>query len=363
MSENPSDNFDNEELAKVIENFDFDVEEHGDVEEILEAEILAPDVNPEDVEDKSLRQIVAEQNSQAEQVAVAFLKKVLRLRFVKIDREQFLRSELKQRWVSDEDIERAISTDVVTAGIKPEILDDIAKSAIDFETRKSSALSFASGLGGVFVMAGSLPADLVQYYVHAFRVMQKLAYVYGWKSFFEQSDEVSDEVLAQFATFLGVMLGVGGAANGIRNFMVQMAAPAIQKNLARKALTKTAWYPIVKKTLRMVGVKITRDSVGRAAGKVVPVVGGVIGGSMTYVALRSESRRLQSTLREIPAPHSTSGVSYFGVDLTKADEEAGEVKTSATARLAGAVRDNASAWKSKARLPFRQGKSKDPEAE
>ena len=32
-------------------------------------------------------------------------------------------------------------------------------------------------------MAGTIPADMTQYYVHAFRIMQKLAYLYGWQTF------------------------------------------------------------------------------------------------------------------------------------------------------------------------------------
>ena len=338
--------FDDDGIGKEIGEFDFKPEQYGDVEDILSDEGAVPDSDSPETSGQSAAGMAAEANREAEKVAVAFLKKVLRLRSVQIDREQFLRSELKKRWVSDADIERAIATDVITAGINPEILDDIAKSAITFETRKSSALSAAAGLPGALGMVATVPADVTQYYVHAFRIMQKLAYVYGWTAFFDQAEEVSDEVLAQFATFFGVMLGVAGAANGVRTFIAQMAAPAIQKNVAKKALTKTAWYPVMKKTLRLVGVKITRDSVGRAAGKAVPVVGGVISGSMTYVALKSQSKRLQATLREIPAPNGVATTSYFGVDLTEprgAVEKAEQAKasriTSTVSAAAGSLKN------------------------
>lgn len=290
-----------EDSAREIQEFEFNPEEYADVEEILEDDALEPESGEQDVEGASIADTVEGQNSEAEKVAVAFLKKVLRLRGVRIDREQFLRAELKQRWVSDADIERAIAADTVAAGISANLLDDIAESAIRFETGKASVFSAAMGLGGPAVMAVGLPADLMQYYVHAFRVMQKLAYTYGWTSFFDEAEEVTDEVLAQFVVFLGVMLGVGGAANGVKAF-AQAAAPAVQKNIAKKALTKTSWYPVLKKTLRVVGVKITRDSVGKAVGKALPIVGGVVSGSMTFVALRSQAKRLRTTLREIPAP-------------------------------------------------------------
>lgn len=238
----------------------------------------------------------------SERLALEFLQKALRLRGARIDREQFLRTQLKQAGIDDADITVAIEQGTIAAGIPQSVLDEIARSSINLETNKSTALSIAAGFGGLPAMAATLPADVLQYYVHAFRIMQKLAYTYGWKDFMKDADEVTDEVLAQFLVFLGVMMGVGGAANALRSFAGKVAGPAIGKKVAASALTKTAWYPIIKKVLAQVGVKITKGSVGKAVTKSVPVFGGVVGGSMTYVALRGESKRLQKTLCDIPAP-------------------------------------------------------------
>ena len=41
--------------------------------------------------------------------------------------------------------------------------------------------------------------------------MQKLAYLYGWQTFFEECDDVDDETLYEMAVLLGVMMGVGSA--------------------------------------------------------------------------------------------------------------------------------------------------------
>lgn len=342
MRDRTFDSSDNPEFSHEIEGFEFDPGDFGDVRKVLEGGTMEDHEQTPMVGDKTASEVIYLQDREAEKVAAAFFKKVLRLRGVRIDREQFLRSELKQRRVEEADIERAIATDVITAGINPEILDDIARCAIVFETRKSSALSAAAGFGGVLTMAATVPADLTQYYVHAFRVMQKLAFAYGWTSFFDETDEVSDEVLAQFAIFLAAMLGVGGAANGIRAFMAQTAAPAIRKSVASKALTKTVWYPVMKKTLRMVGVKVTKDTVGKAAAKTVPVLGSVVAGSMTFVALKRQSERLQVTLRSIPSPTGNAGVSYFCVDLFEASEMGRRPKRGGAFRLAGVMKKSAS---------------------
>ena len=127
-------------------------------------------------------------------------------------REDFLRQELRKLHLSDAQIERAIARDPVSAGISRTLLDKLANDAISFETKKSTVLSFTAGIPGGLAMLGTVPADLTQYYVHSLRIMQKLAYLYGWKEFLADLDEVDDETIAQMGLFFGIMLGVAGAA-------------------------------------------------------------------------------------------------------------------------------------------------------
>ena len=275
------------------------------VDEVFDAEPveLGADVPETGQADQSINDLIGEQNREAEEFAKSFLKTVLRLRGVRIEREQFLRSELHKRGIAREVIDEAIATSPAAAGIDVVLLDDMANAAIAFETRKSSALSFAAGLPGGFGLLATGPGDVTQFYVHAFRVMQKTAYVYGWQSFLEDSKEVDDETLGKLSMFLGVMLGVGGASSSLTVFAASVARPAIQKQVAGKALTKTTWYPVMKSTLRVIGVKLTKDSLAKTVTKVVPVAGGVISGGMTFVTLRGQSKRLMEHLRELPPPN------------------------------------------------------------
>ena len=279
--------------------------------------------------------LIGEQNREAEEFAKSFLKTVLRLRGVRIDREQFLRSELHKRGIAREVIDEAIATSPAAAGIDVVLLDDMANAAIAFETRKSSALSFAAGLPGGFGLLATVPGDVTQFYVHAFRVMQKTAYVYGWQSFLEDSKEVDDETLGKLSMFLGVMLGVGGASSSLTVFAASVARPAIQKQVAGKALTKTTWYPVMKSTLRVIGVKLTKDSLAKTVTKVVPVAGGVISGGMTFVTLRGQSKRLMEHLRELPPPNVDAA--EWRALVTRADAEEALRDNSVLSSVGGAV--------------------------
>ncbi len=307
------------------------------VDEVFDAEPveLGADVPETGQADQSINDLIGEQNREAEEFAKSFLKTVLRLRGVRIDREQFLRSELHKRGIAREVIDEAIATSPAAAGIDVVLLDDMANAAIAFETRKSSALSFAAGLPGGFGLLATVPGDVTQFYVHAFRVMQKTAYVYGWQSFLEDSKEVDDETLGKLSMFLGVMLGVGGASSSLTVFAASVARPAIQKQVAGKALTKTTWYPVMKSTLRVIGVKLTKDSLAKTVTKVVPVAGGVISGGMTFVTLRGQSKRLMEHLRELPPPNVDAA--EWRALVTHADAEEALRDNSVLSSVGGAV--------------------------
>ena len=307
------------------------------VDEVFDAEPveLGADVPETGQADQSINGLIGEQNREAEEFAKSFLKTVLRLRGVRIDREQFLRSELHKRGIAREVIDEAIATSPAAAGIDVVLLDDMANAAIAFETRKSSALSFAAGLPGGFGLLATVPGDVTQFYVHAFRVMQKTAYVYGWQSFLEDSKEVDDETLGKLSMFLGVMLGVGGASSSLTVFAASVARPAIQKQVAGKALTKTTWYPVMKSTLRVIGVKLTKDSLAKTVTKVVPVAGGVISGGMTFVTLRGQSKRLMEHLRELPPPNVDAA--EWRALVTRADAEEALRDNSVLSSVGGAV--------------------------
>lgn len=251
--------------------------------------------------DDELRGITAEQASSAELHGLDFLKKVVRFPGVRINRDEFLRQELTKLRASEEVIERALATSPALAGVPLLALDTLADETITYETNKSAALSFAAGLPGGFAMLGTIPADLMQYYAHALRIMQKLVYLYGWRDLLADVDD-DDEMLGVLAVFFGVMLGVGGAAQSLTAFARIAAKTAYQKHVTKRALMSITWYPVVKYSLRVIGINITKSSFTKGASKIVPVIGGFVSSGLTFMALQTQSARLKGHLRELPPP-------------------------------------------------------------
>lgn len=251
------------------------------------------------------------QQPEVEQRALEFLAKVVRVPGVRVNRDEFLRQELRKLHLSDDAIARALSSNPMMAGVSLAQIDRLAEEAISYETNKSAAISFVAGIPGGFAMLGTIPADLMQYYAHALRIMQKLAYLYGWGELLPDGRDADDDTLGVLAVFFGVMLGVGGAAQSLTAFARVAAKTAYQNHATKRALMSITWYPVVKHSLRLIGINITKSTAAKGFSKIVPVIGGFVSSGLTFMALQSQSALLKEHLREIPPP---------GVDVDEWDQ-------------------------------------------
>ena len=242
------------------------------------------------------------QQPEPEQRALDFLAKVVRVPGVRVNREEFLRQEIRKLHMGDYAIQRAIDSNPLLAGVSLTAIDRLADEAISYETNKSAAISFVAGIPGGFAMLGTIPADLMQYYAHALRIMQKLAYLYGWGELLPDSRDADDDTLGMLAVFFGVMLGVGGAAQSLTAFARVAAKTAYQNHATKRALMSITWYPVVKHSLRLIGINITKSTAAKGFSKIVPVIGGFVSSGLTFMALQSQSALLKEHLREIPPP-------------------------------------------------------------
>ena len=242
------------------------------------------------------------QQAEPEQRALEFLAKVVRVPGVRVNREEFLHQELRKLHMGDDAIQRAIDSNPLLAGVSLTEIDRLAEEAISYETNKSAAISFVAGIPGGFAMLGTIPADLMQYYAHALRIMQKLAYLYGWGDLLPDGRDADDDTLGVLAVFFGVMLGVGGAAQSLTAFARVAAKTAYRNHATKRALMSITWYPVVKHSLRLIGINITKSTAAKGFSKIVPVIGGFVSSGLTFMALQSQSALLKEHLREIPPP-------------------------------------------------------------
>ena len=216
------------------------------------------------------------------------------LPYCKIDREEFLTKELKNR-VSPTQLADALENGTIRAGIPIHILDDAASGTIAFETSKVTLISTAAGIPGGLAMLGTVPTDLAQFYAHVFRIAQKLAYTYGSKEL-----DLTDGTQNVLMLYLGGMFGVKAASSALAKLAAANAAK-IGARVAAKPLSKYAIYNISKRVLAWIGVKLTKKAVGQTITKAVPVVSGVLSGGLSIATYLPMAKKLQKELSKYAA--------------------------------------------------------------
>lgn len=86
--------------------------------------------------------------------------------------------------------------------------------------------------------------------------------------------------------------------DGQRRIPEKALATGVEKKLINTALTKGAIYPIVKNVAKWFGVKMTKEVFAGFFKKTIPVVGGVIGGGLTYATFKPCCYRLKDSLKD-----------------------------------------------------------------
>ena len=215
----------------------------------------------------------------------------------RIDRASFLKKELSKR-CPEQQVEAAINSTPSKAGITKSITSQIANGSIRLHLTQVTSLSFLAGLPGGWWMAGTIPADLAQFFYQAIQLSQKLAYIYGWPEFYIE-DEVDDETLLEITLFIGVMFGAQAASKVIAE-LAERVSMQIATRLPKAALTEYGLYNLAKQVAKWIGVKLTKQSASRVASKIVPILGGIVSGGISYFTMRTMAKRLNRHLGSLP---------------------------------------------------------------
>jgi len=239
-----------------------------------------------------------DQNGNGELDIADIIALAVKLPGIHINRDAFLKKELYKNH-PEKVIEAAIASTPAAAGIEEGEIEKIADEVIKYERNCVSGISAALGTPGGWAMAATIPADIVQYYGYTLRATQKLLYLYGFPEIDSEEEgiQLDHETLNTIILCLGVMNGVAGANNAIKG-MAKALAVGVEKKLLNAALTKGAFYPFVKKTMTWFGIKLTKTVFAGFFKKAIPVIGGVVGGGITYMSFKPCCYRLKEALSD-----------------------------------------------------------------
>ncbi|MFE7060790.1 EcsC family protein [Sutcliffiella sp. NPDC057660] len=145
-----------------------------------------------------------------------------------------------------------------------------ANSLIRWQNTKSATSGYLSGLGGLIVMPVAIPANITSVILVQIRMVAAIAHMGG-------HDLKSDEV----KTFVYACLVGNGAKDVLKNSGIQ-----IGKKLAISGIKKIPGE-VIKKINQAVGFRLLTKFGEKGIinlGKMVPIAGGVIGGTVDAVS-------------------------------------------------------------------------------
>lgn len=211
---------------------------------------------------------------------------------VKVDRRKFLAEQFASK---TENLEELLDLGPVEARVKREDIIYLSKKLILSRTSQSSIASFVTGIPGGLAMAATIPADILQFFGMSLRLAQELSYLYGAQDLWLDGKLDNDKVKNQLILYCGVMFGVSGAVSGVRVLSTQLSNTVLKK-IPQKALTKTFWYPIIKKIANAVGISLTKKTFAQGVSKAVPIIGGLVSGGINFASMVPMANRLNDTL-------------------------------------------------------------------
>ncbi|PTY39345.1 EcsC family protein [Brachyspira hampsonii] len=227
-----------------------------------------------------------------EKSILSFIKTVSNMPLVKIDKHKYLVSTFASEYPSL--LKDILEKGAYDAGVPLNIIDEKSREAINYEIGKSAAISFVSGLPGGIIGIGAVPADTVQFLMHALRIVQKLCYISGLPSF-TLGDSMTDDDACLAAVYIGAMFEDKEAI---------LALNSIWKAIAEKSMrigfrvTSVVGYAVVSSILKSIGIKISSKGFMKSVSKALPLIGGAVSAGFTYTSLQKMSNRLYNKIKE-----------------------------------------------------------------
>lgn len=237
-----------------------------------------------------------------------------------IERNAFLRNALGGTLTPEQ------LDDVMQRGdydsISVDEIDAVANKLISKTRLKTSGASFLTGLpSSLPAIPATIAIDVSQSFAFYIFTAQELAYLYGETRDFTEMDD--EDVVTTLLLYLGAMFGIR-AAGRVLVLVSKNAGEMLAKKFGTVAVTKVLGgipWRVAKAIAGLIGIKLTKEVAAKGIAKVLPILGGVVSGAITYATFGPMAARLQEVLREAFTA-SDEDVADIFEELSVVDEDA-----------------------------------------
>ncbi len=172
--------------------------------------------------------------------------------------------------------------------------EECAENFIGWQTAKAGAAGFALGLPGFAAMPLTVPADFLSVAYLQLRMVAVIGILFDW-------DVRSD----QFRTMAYLSL-LGSAAGELTRDLGIKATTKIAMGAINKGVSGAA----LKKINQAIGTRLVTKAGSTGVvnlTKIVPILGGLVGGGVNAIVTRQIGKTAISWLKEGPPPHGDDG--------------------------------------------------------
>lgn len=206
---------------------------------------------------------------------------------VKVRRRPFLRKQFEKE--APIRLQEVLSKGPIETGYRQDGLMKRSKKLLTQRSLVSTAASVGAGIPGG--LAATIPVDFAQFYGIALRLCQEIAYLYGEPDLWDLGELNQDKVKQQLLLYLGVMLDVRGASQTLQ------LITAKRMGYTEEEPTEVFGYKnVITSIAKNLGIELSKELVEQGVRKLIPVVGSVISGGITFVSMRSMGMKLIQVL-------------------------------------------------------------------
>ena len=180
----------------------------------------------------------------------------------------------------------------------PALLSKYAKSFIEKERIKLAGIAFGTGLpGGPVSIAGGVLLDMEEYVRRIFILAQKVGHTFGIipipfvKDIPVNIEDYFDSVHEEILKAILIGFGTAGISMGIAQFSKHLAEKEA-KGIIHRKISEKAITELSKDVAKVLGKEVTKKSIGRTTGRILPIVGGAINATFAYFALKKIGNNL-----------------------------------------------------------------------
>lgn len=237
-----------------------------------------------------------------------------------IDRDSFLNTAFSNK------LNRKQLESLILEGnyrdIPIEILDSVADTYISKTRLSTTSASFLTGLpSSLPALPATVTADVTQSFAFYIRIAQQLAYIYGETTNFTSMK--NEDRMTKILLYIGTMFGIETASQ-VLALVSRNAGEILSKKFGEVAVTKVLKgipWKVAKTIAKLLGIKLTKEVAQKGIAKVLPILGGIVSGALTYTTFGPMAKKLQTSLRSSIQATEEQVIEIYETVSSESDEE------------------------------------------